>query len=81
MQVNVLFSEKKQRTYINAGAFIGINTVFQGEWFANSLFDLIHPDDTDKVREQLSTTESQNTGRILDLKSKTDVAKSLNVPL
>jgi hypothetical protein len=23
----------------------------------------------DKVREQLSTTESQNTGRILDLKS------------
>ena len=41
----------------------------QGEWFANSLFDLIHPDDVDKVREQLSTTESQNTGRILDLKS------------
>lgn len=43
----------------------------QGEWFANSLFDLIHPDDIDKVREQLSTTESQNTGRILDLKTGT----------
>ena len=34
------------------------------------MFDLIHPDDVEKVREQLSTTESQNTGRILDLKSK-----------
>lgn len=43
----------------------------QGEWFASSLFDLIHPDDVEKVREQLSTTESQNTGRILDLKTGT----------
>jgi hypothetical protein len=34
-----------------------------------NLLKLIHPDDIDKVREQLSTTESQNTGRILDLKS------------
>jgi len=33
------------------------------------MFDLVHPDDVEKVREQLSTTESQNTGRILDLKS------------
>lgn len=34
------------------------------------MYDLVHPDDVEKVREQLSTTESQNTGRILDLKSK-----------
>ncbi|ELT93058.1 hypothetical protein CAPTEDRAFT_104448, partial [Capitella teleta] len=41
----------------------------QSEWFGNSLYDLIHQDDVDKLREQLSTSESQNTGRILDLKS------------
>ena len=46
---------------------------FQNEWFGNSIYELIHPDDIDKVREQLSTTESQNTGRILDLKSKTNL--------
>lgn len=43
---------------------------FQSDWFGNTLYELVHPDDVDKVREQLSTTESQNTGRILDLKSK-----------
>jgi PAS domain-containing protein len=41
----------------------------QSEWFGNSLYDLIHQDDVEKLREQLSTSESQNTGRILDLKS------------
>ena len=44
--------------------------VLQSDWFGNSLYDLIHGDDVEKLREQLSTTESQNTGRILDLKSK-----------
>ncbi|KAK2151432.1 hypothetical protein LSH36_363g01010 [Paralvinella palmiformis] len=43
----------------------------QSDWFGNSLYDLIHPDDVDKLREQLSTAESQNTGRILDLKTGT----------
>lgn len=43
----------------------------QGDWFGNCMYDLIHPDDVEKVREQLSTTESQNTGRILDLKTGT----------
>ncbi|KAL3865960.1 hypothetical protein ACJMK2_043304 [Sinanodonta woodiana] len=43
----------------------------QSDWFANSLYELIHPDDMEKVREQLSTSESQNTGRILDLKTGT----------
>lgn len=42
----------------------------KGDWFGNCLYDVVHPDDVEKVREQLSTTESQNTGRILDLKSK-----------
>ena len=42
----------------------------QSDWVGGSLFDLVHPDDLDKVREQLSTSESPNSGRILDLKSK-----------
>ncbi|XP_074648449.1 aryl hydrocarbon receptor nuclear translocator homolog [Tubulanus polymorphus] len=43
----------------------------QNDWFSQPLFDLVHPDDVEKIREQLSTTESQNTGRILDLKTGT----------
>ncbi|KAK3096971.1 hypothetical protein FSP39_005278 [Pinctada imbricata] len=43
----------------------------QSDWFGNTLYELVHPDDVEKVREQLSTTESQNTGRILDLKTGT----------
>ncbi|PVD20164.1 hypothetical protein C0Q70_20658 [Pomacea canaliculata] len=41
----------------------------QADLFGTTLYDLVHPDDVDKVRDQLSTTESQNTGRILDLKT------------
>ncbi|XP_006814028.1 aryl hydrocarbon receptor nuclear translocator 2-like [Saccoglossus kowalevskii] len=43
----------------------------QSEWFNNTLFDLVHPDDIEKLREQLSTSESPTTGRILDLKTGT----------
>lgn len=43
----------------------------QGEWYSSCLFDQVHPDDVEKVREQLSTQEPQNTGRILDLKTGT----------
>ncbi|XP_038076739.1 aryl hydrocarbon receptor nuclear translocator 2-like isoform X2 [Patiria miniata] len=43
----------------------------QTDWVGTSVFDLIHPDDADKVREQLSTTESPTSGRILDLKTGT----------
>ncbi|KAK7492599.1 hypothetical protein BaRGS_00016078 [Batillaria attramentaria] len=43
----------------------------QGDLFGTTLYDLIHPEDVDKVRDQLSTSESQNTGRILDLKTGT----------
>ena len=46
-----------------------VDFTLQSDWFGNSLYDLIHGDDVEKLREQLSTTESQNTGRILDLKS------------
>ncbi|KAJ8354855.1 hypothetical protein SKAU_G00224220 [Synaphobranchus kaupii] len=43
----------------------------QSEWLGSSLYDQLHPDDTDKLREQLSTTESSTSGRMLDLKTGT----------
>lgn len=43
----------------------------QNDWYGSSMYDNIHPEDIDKVREQLSTQEPQNTGRILDLKTGT----------
>ncbi|XP_044741741.1 aryl hydrocarbon receptor nuclear translocator homolog [Chrysoperla carnea] len=41
----------------------------QNDWYGTSFFDHLHPEDVDKVREQLSTQEPQNSGRILDLKT------------
>jgi len=43
----------------------------QSDWFGASVYDYIHPEDQEKVREQLSTSESQSNGRILDLKTGT----------
>ncbi|KAF8790296.1 aryl hydrocarbon receptor nuclear translocator homolog isoform X2 [Argiope bruennichi] len=42
----------------------------QADWFNACIYDLVHPDDVEKLREQLSTQES-NAGRILDLKTGT----------
>ncbi|KAK6642862.1 hypothetical protein RUM43_004364 [Polyplax serrata] len=43
----------------------------QNEWFGSCIYDNVHSEDVEKVREQLSTQEPQNTGRILDLKTGT----------
>ena len=43
----------------------------QSEFFSSCLYDMIHPEDVEKVREQLSSQESPNSGRILDLKTGT----------
>lgn len=43
----------------------------QNDWYGSCLYDNVHPEDIEKVREQLSTQEPQNTGRILDLKTGT----------
>ncbi|XP_066538620.1 aryl hydrocarbon receptor nuclear translocator isoform X3 [Hoplias malabaricus] len=43
----------------------------QSDWLGSSLYDQLHPDDTDKLREQLSTSETTNNGRMLDLKTGT----------
>lgn len=45
------------------------------EWMNRSLYEFVHPDDLDKVKDQLSTQESGGSGggggRILDLKTGT----------
>ncbi|XP_061737621.1 aryl hydrocarbon receptor nuclear translocator isoform X2 [Nerophis ophidion] len=43
----------------------------QSDWLGSSLYDQLHPDDKEKLREQLSTAENNNTGRMLDLKTGT----------
>ena len=43
----------------------------QSDWFNACLYDLVHPDDVEKVREQLATQDSSSPGRILDLKTGT----------
>ncbi|XP_043935979.1 aryl hydrocarbon receptor nuclear translocator isoform X3 [Protopterus annectens] len=43
----------------------------QSEWFGSTLYNQVHPDDVEKLREQLSTSENTLTGRILDLKTGT----------
>ncbi|XP_060777056.1 aryl hydrocarbon receptor nuclear translocator isoform X2 [Neoarius graeffei] len=43
----------------------------QSDWLGSSLYDQLHPDDKDKLREQLSTAENNNSGRMLDLKTGT----------
>ncbi|XP_014282178.1 aryl hydrocarbon receptor nuclear translocator homolog [Halyomorpha halys] len=43
----------------------------QSDWYGSNIFEHLHPEDIGKVREQLSTQEPQNSGRILDLKTGT----------
>uniref|UniRef100_A0A8C4TNB2 Aryl hydrocarbon receptor nuclear translocator n=1 Tax=Erpetoichthys calabaricus TaxID=27687 RepID=A0A8C4TNB2_ERPCA len=43
----------------------------QSDWFGKSIYELVHQDDVEKLREQLSTTDNQISGRILDLKTGT----------
>ncbi|XP_014239880.1 aryl hydrocarbon receptor nuclear translocator homolog isoform X3 [Cimex lectularius] len=43
----------------------------QNDWYGSVIYEHLHPEDVDKVREQLSTQEPQNSGRILDLKTGT----------
>ncbi|TRY53817.1 hypothetical protein DNTS_002775 [Danionella cerebrum] len=43
----------------------------QSDWLGSSLYEQLHPDDVEKLREQLSTSESNNSGRMLDMKTGT----------
>lgn len=50
--------------------FLFVCSVLQSAWMNQEIFDLVHPDDAEKIRDQLSATESPDAGRVLDLKSK-----------
>ncbi|XP_026084028.1 aryl hydrocarbon receptor nuclear translocator-like isoform X6 [Carassius auratus] len=43
----------------------------QSDWLGSSLYDQLHPYDTEKLREQLSTSENNSGGRMLDMKTGT----------
>lgn len=43
----------------------------QSNWYGSCIFNNIHPEDVEKVKEQLSIQEPQNSGRVLDLKTGT----------
>ncbi|KAI6181368.1 Helix-loop-helix DNA-binding domain protein [Aphelenchoides besseyi] len=43
----------------------------QEDWLNHSIYDLVHPDDMDKVRDQLCGSESSAGNRILDMKTGT----------
>lgn len=43
----------------------------QSDWYGSCIYDHIHPEDISKVREQLSTQEPQDSGRVLDFKTGT----------
>lgn len=43
----------------------------QSDWTHHCLYDLVHPQDKEKLREHLSTSEAQIPGRILDMKTGT----------
>ena len=43
----------------------------QADWYGSTIYDHLHHEDTEKVRDQLSTQDPQNNGRILDLKTGT----------
>lgn len=36
----------------------------QSEWFGSTLYEQVHPDDVEKLREQLCTSENSMTGQI-----------------
>ncbi|CAB0002153.1 unnamed protein product [Nesidiocoris tenuis] len=43
----------------------------QSDWFGTTIYHHLHPEDEDKVREQLTTQSPQSSGRVLDLKTGT----------
>lgn len=36
----------------------------QSEWFGSTLYEQVHPDDVEKLREQLCTSENSMTGQL-----------------
>ena len=40
----------------------------QSEWFGSTLYEQVHPDDVEKLREQLCTSENSMTGQCCSVK-------------
>lgn len=53
-----------------ADSILPVLNLAQEDWMHRSLYDLIHPDDMDKVRDQLCGSEA-SLNRVLDLKTGT----------
>ncbi|CAD5207490.1 unnamed protein product [Bursaphelenchus okinawaensis] len=51
-----------------ADSILPVLNLRQEEWLGHSIYDLVHPDDMDKVRDQLCASEA-NLNRTLDLKN------------
>ena len=49
--------------------FCEFGRILQEDWMHQSFYDLIHPDDVDKVRDQLGGSDTSSTSRVLDLKT------------
>jgi hypothetical protein len=48
-----------------------IVSFMKNEWYHRSLFEFVHVDDLDKVKEQLTSQEATTSNRVLDLKTGT----------
>lgn len=51
-----------------ADSILPVLNLRQEDWIQHSVYDLVHPDDIDKVRDQLSGSDAQMS-RVLDMKS------------
>ena len=53
----------------------------QSEWFGSTLYEQVHPDDVEKLREQLCTSENSMTGQCRALHEAFSLENlSLNIP-
>uniref|UniRef100_A0A3Q2PEA9 Aryl-hydrocarbon receptor nuclear translocator 2 n=1 Tax=Fundulus heteroclitus TaxID=8078 RepID=A0A3Q2PEA9_FUNHE len=51
----------------------------QSEWLGSTLYEQVHPDDVDKLREQLSTSENSMTGRCSKYSTTLNVSCCVNL--
>ena len=52
----------------------------QSEWFGSTLYEQVHPDDVEKLREQLCTSENSMTGQCRSSFLPRENLLSLNIP-